>query len=243
MKQLVRSDIWTLFYLISFSLGMAGCVSKEKHTSIKNSSEPLFTLLSPDSTHISFNNQLTEGLNTNILMYEYFYNGGGVAIGDMNGDGLQDIYFTGNMTDNKLYLNRGKMKFDDITEQAGVAGRRGPSKTGVTIVDINGDNKPDIFVSYSGKVRGPRRVSQLFINEGNNANGIPHFTEQAERYGLADSSYSTQAFFFDYDRDGDLDVLMLNHNPDNLPVLDEASTAALLKTGNRSIGVRLYQND
>src|ERR1700730_2624415 len=235
MKPLVRSDISTLFYLISFSMCIGSCVNKEKDTSAKDSGEHLFTLLSPDSTHISFNNQLTEGLNTNILMYDYFYNGGGVGISDMNGDGLQDIYFTGNMTDNKLYLNRGNMKFEDVTDISGVAGRPGPWKTGVTIVDINGDNKPDIFVSYSGKVRGPSRISQLFINEGNNANGIPHFTEQAERYGLADSSYSTQAFFFDYDRDGDLDVLMLNHNPDNLPVLDEASTAALLKTGNRSI--------
>src|SRR4051812_2812988 len=86
----------------------------------------LFALLPSDSTHITFNNQLTEGLNTNVLLYEYFYNGGGVAVGDMNGDGLQDVYFTGNMTDNKLYLNRGHLQFEDITQQAGVAGRTRP---------------------------------------------------------------------------------------------------------------------
>ena len=140
---------------------------------------PLFTLLSPDSSHIQFSNVLTEGLNTNVLMYEYFYNGAGVAVGDLNNDGLQDIYFTGNMTDNKLYLNKGNLQFDDVTGIAGVAGRSGPWKTGVTIADVNGDNKPDIFVSYSGKVQGPKRISQLFINEGNDDKGVPRFSDQA----------------------------------------------------------------
>ena len=121
---------------------------------------PLFTLLSSDSTHINFNNILTEALNTNVLLYEYFYNGGGVAVSDINGDGLDDIYFTSNMSDNKLYLNKGNMQFEDITGIAGVANRKIPWRTGVTIADINGDAKPDIFVSYSGKVRGENRVSQ-----------------------------------------------------------------------------------
>ncbi|MBE7171118.1 MAG: VCBS repeat-containing protein [Williamsia sp.] len=175
-------------------------------------------------------------------MYEYFYNGGGVAIADLNGDGLQDIYFTANMGDNKLYLNRGGMRFEEVAASAGVQGRPGPWKTGVTIADVNGDGKPDIFLSYSGKVRGSSRISQLFINDGQAATGIPHFSEQAARYGLADSTYNTQAFFFDYDRDGDLDMFSLNHNPNNLPVLDEASTAALLKQRDPSIGVKLFKN-
>lgn len=204
---------------------------------------PLFTLLSPDSTHVTFNNTLTEALNTNVLMYEYFYNGGGVAVGDLNGDGLQDIYFTGNMSDCKLYLNKGNMQFEDITAIAGVENRKTPWRTGVTIADINGDSKPDIYVCYSGKVRGENRINQLFINAGNDAKGIPHFNEQAAQYGLADSSYSTQAFFFDYDKDGDLDMFSLNHNPDNLPVLDEASTADLLKKSDKVIGVRFYNNN
>jgi len=123
MKSLIRSDGVILFCLLSFLLCTGSCTNKEKKIASKDSDETLFTSLSPDSTHVNFNNQLTEGLNTNILMYEYFYNGGGVAIGDMNGDGLQDIYFTGNMTDNKLYLNKGHMKFEDITDSAGVAGR------------------------------------------------------------------------------------------------------------------------
>ncbi len=217
---------------------MAGCKNEQA-----SSSHPLFTLLTPEQTHVDFSNTLNEGLNTNVLMYEYFYNGGGVAVGDVNGDGLQDLYFTGNMTDNKLYLNKGQMQFQDITEAAGVSGRPGPWKTGITMVDINGDGRTDIYVCYSGKLHGPKRENQLFINDGNDAQGIPHFSEQAHQYGLADSSYSTQAYFFDYDRDGDLDMLLLNHNPNSLPVLDEAATAALLKKDDPSTGIRLYRND
>jgi len=204
---------------------------------------PLFVLLPADSTHIQFENRLTEGLNTNVLLYEYFYNGGGVAIADLNGDGLQDIYFSGNMTDNQLYLNKGHLQFEDITAAAGVAGRSGPWKTGVSIVDINGDGRPDIYLCYSGRVPGAKRVKQLFINEGNDTAGIPHFSEQAARYGLADSAYTTQAYFFDYDRDGDLDLLLLDHNPKNLPVLNEVSTAAILHTPSPNCGVRLFRND
>ena len=166
-----------------------------------------------------------------------------MAIGDINGDNLEDIFFTGNMSDNKLYLNKGNMQFDDITSSAGVMNRAAPWRTGVTIADVNGDGKRDIFVSYSGKVRGENRISQLFINQGNDANNIPHFNEEAQQYGLADSSYNTQAYFFDYDRDGDLDMLALNHNPNNLPVLDEPSTEALLKEQNKNIGIRLFKNN
>jgi hypothetical protein len=213
---------------------------------VKNKEVPstaLFTLLPPDSTGINFSNSLDEGLNTNVLMYEYFYNGGGVAIGDVNGDGLQDVYFSGNMTDNRLYLNKGKMRFDDITTQAAVAGRPGPWKTGVSMADVNGDGKPDIYVCYSGKLPGSKRIKQLFINEGNDQNGIPHFSEQAAKYGLADSSFTTQAVFFDYDRDGDLDMFLLNHSPVSLPVLDEARTAQVLSQKDPQSGIRLFRND
>ena len=170
-------------------------------------------MLPSSQTNITFNNTLTEGLNTNVLMYEYFYNGGGVAIGDVNGDGLQDIYFSGNMVDNKLYLNKGNMQFEDITNIAGVQGRPGPWKTGVTMADINGDDKPDLFLCYSGKINGQKRIPQLLINEGNDNNGIPHFKDETAQYGLNDSAYSNQAYFFDYDKDGDLDMLLINHNP------------------------------
>ncbi len=204
-------------------------------------SAPLFTLLSPQQTNIDFRNTLTEGLNTNILMYEYFYNGGGVATGDLNGDGLIDIYFSSNMGKNKFYLNQGNMKFQDITTSAGAEGREGPWKTGVTLADINGDNKLDLYLSYSGMLREEKRINQLFINDGNDAHGVPHFSEKTREYGLAHPSYSNQAYFFDYDRDGDLDALLLNHNPKSLPILNELSTAEFLKKEEPSIGVRLLQ--
>ncbi len=179
----------------------------------------------------------------NVLMYEYFYNGGGVAAGDVNGDGLTDIYFSGNAVDNKLYLNKGNLQFEDITDHADVTGRPGPWKTGVTMADVNGDGLLDIYVCYSGKVRAENRVNQLFINQGNDKKGIPSFREEAGEYGLADSSFSTQAYFFDYDRDGDLDMLLLNHNPNSLPVLDSASTADELKQTDPYVGIKLYQNN
>lgn len=219
------------------------CREHAASTDAVNTAPPLFTLLSPEQTHVDFSNTLTEGLNTNILLYEYFYNGAGVAAGDMNGDGLTDLYFTGNMTNNVLYLNKGNLQFEDITAGAGVAGRPGPWKTGVTTADVNGDGKLDIYVCYSGKVRSEHRRNELFINEGNDAQGNPRFSEQALQYGLADTAYSTQGYFFDYDRDGDLDMLLLNHNPDNLPVLDEVRTAAILQQENAAYGVRLYRND
>ena len=206
-------------------VSIAGC-SNEK---TGNSQQSLFSLLSSSVTGVHFSNTLTEGLNTNVLMYEYFYNGGGVATGDVNGDGLQDIYFTGNMVDNKLYVNKGNMQFEDVTNRAGVQGRPGPWKTGVTMVDINGDNKLDLFLCYSGKLNGRKRIPQLFINKGNDNNGIPLFKDEANEYGITDSAFITQAYFFDYDRDGDLDMFLLNHNPKALPILDEASTADLLK--------------
>ena len=174
-------------------------------------------------------------------MYEYFYNGGGVATGDFNGDDLIDIYFTANMSDNMLYLNKGGLTFQDVTLTSGAQGRPGPWKTGVTVVDINGDNKLDIYVSYSGALPEPKRANQLFVNQGNDPNNIPIFKEAAAAYGLASRAFSNQAYFFDYDRDGDLDVLLLNHNPKSLPVLNEVSTAEFLKQDDPLKGLRLYR--
>lgn len=202
----------------------------------------LFSLLPPSQTHVTFQNKLTEGLNTNVLMYEYFYNGGGVAIGDVNGDGLDDIYFSGNMIANKLYLNKGDMTFEDITTSSGTAGRNGPWKTGVTMADVNGDGKLDIYVCYSGNLRPEKRKNELYINQGNDQNGIPKFSEEASTYGLASTSTSTQGIFFDYDQDGDLDMFLLNHNHKSLPILDEASTAAILKEKDPA-GSQLFRND
>jgi hypothetical protein len=223
-------------------LFLIGCKNQSSVKDNGSSPPPLFKLLTSATTQVDFSNNLTEGANTNVLLYEYFYNGGGVAVGDLNGDGLQDIYFVGNMTPNKLYLNKGHLQFQDITT-AETAGRPGPWKTGVTMADVNGDGKLDIYLCYSGSLPAAKRANQLFINEGNDSNGVPHFSEQAEQFGLADSSYSTQAYFFDFDHDGDLDLLLLNHNPNSLPVLDDSVTASILRQPDPLTGVRLFRND
>lgn len=209
----------------------------------KNDGNTLFQLVSPDITHVAFSNTLKEDEENNVLAYEYFYNGGGVAVGDVNNDGLQDIYFTGNMTDNKLYLNKGGLRFEDVTDKAVLAGRRDGWKTGVTMADVNGDGKLDIYVCYSGKGDGRKRMNQLFINQGNNEDGVPVFADQAAQYGLADSSYSTQAYFFDYDKDGDLDMLLLNHDIQFRTNLDQSIINILLRTNDHVSVVKLFRND
>lgn len=220
----------------------ASCSPSTEEAQKGNDIPPLFTLLPAAHTGVHFTNQLTEGLNTNVLMYEYFYNGGGVAVGDLNGDGLDDIYFTANMTSNKLYLNKGNMVFEDITALAGVAGREGPWKTGVTMADVNGDGLLDIYVCYSGNLRPENRKNELYINLGSDENGIPRFEEQAEAFGIASTATSTQASFFDYDNDGDLDLFLLNHNPQSLPILDDARTAELMRLPDPA-GPQLFRND
>jgi enediyne biosynthesis protein E4 len=205
--------------------------------------ETLFRLLSAQETGISFRNTLTESPYANILMYQYFYNGGGVAVGDLNNDGLPDLYFSGNMTDNHLYLNKGNLQFEDITRVAGVVGRPNTWQTGVSMADVNGDGLLDIYLCYSGNMPGEARVNQLFINQGPDEEGKPRFREQAQEYGLADSSYSTQAVFFDYDRDGDLDMFLLNHNPALFRSLDDVSIRQILQKPAPDIRVKLFRND
>ncbi len=203
----------------------------------------LFTLLPPEQTDIDFQNTLTENLNANVLMYEYLYNGGGVATGDFNGDGKIDIYFTSNMGDNKFYINLGNMKFQDVTALSNVSGRTGPWKTGITAVDVNGDDKLDLYLCYSGALPPEKRRNQLFINTGNDEKNFPVFEEKSAEYGLDTPAYSNQGYFFDYDHDGDLDMLLLNHNPKSLPVLNEASTKKFLQQDSPLEGLRLYRQD
>ncbi|PSR55464.1 RNA-binding protein [Adhaeribacter arboris] len=173
--------------------------------------DTLFEELPATYTNITFVNKVEVTPEMNIFSYRNFYNGGGVAIGDVNNDNLPDIYFSANTAKNQLYLNKGNLQFQDITTQAGVASKQAWS-TGVTMADVNGDNLLDIYVCNAGDVTGDNRKNELFINNGNNAQGIPVFTEKAAEYGLDDEGYSTHAAFFDYDRDGDLDVYLLNNS-------------------------------
>ncbi|WP_234735676.1 VCBS repeat-containing protein [Tellurirhabdus bombi] len=175
------------------------------------SDEQLFEKLSADETHLNFTNQVTDDKDFNIFNYRNFYNGGGVAIGDINQDGLSDVFLIANMGENKLYLNKGNLQFEDVTDKAGVAGKRAWS-TGATFADINGDGRLDLYVCNSGIRPGDDRANELYINTGNDANGNPIFTEKGQVAGLDDRGFSTHAAFFDYDRDGDLDMYLLNNS-------------------------------
>ena len=195
---------------------------------------PLFESLSPSKTGVHFKNILEETPQSNVLTYEYFYNGGGVAVGDINNDGLEDIYFTGNMKPNALYLNEGSFRFREIAESAGVNCNTG-WKTGVTMADVNHDGLADFYVCYSGKGDPEKRRNKLFIN-----NGDLTFTDQAASYGLDDPGHSTHASFFDFDKDGDLDMYLLNHN---VVVIQEFEFAKAKKARHPYAGDKLFRND
>ncbi|MFT4738940.1 MAG: hypothetical protein ACI8QD_000449 [Cyclobacteriaceae bacterium] len=166
----------------------------------------LFSLLDPQETGLIFSNDLLYDADFNVYTYRNYYNGGGVSIGDINGDNLPDIYLTSNLSKNRLFLNKGSLSFEDITESANVAGQMSWS-TGVTMADINADGLLDIYVCNSGDIAGGKKLNELFINQGDLS-----FKEEAVSYGLADQGYSTHASFFDYDKDGDLDVYLLNNS-------------------------------
>ncbi|PHN03868.1 hypothetical protein CRP01_25180 [Flavilitoribacter nigricans DSM 23189 = NBRC 102662] len=188
------------FMIVGISMLIGSCGQSED-TPVSQ-----FTRLSPEESGFTFENRLTFRNDFNVYTYRNFYNGGGVGIGDVNNDGFVDVYMTANMEPNHLYLNKGDLTFEDVTEQAGVAGSRSWS-TGVSMVDINGDGWLDIYVCNSGDVGGDNKQNELFINQKDGS-----FREEAEKYGLADRGYSTHAAFFDFDKDGDLDVYLLNNS-------------------------------
>lgn len=185
--------------------------------------DALFTTLDSTQSGLNFVNRVAGDNDFNVLSYRNFFNGAGVAITDLNGDGKPDLYFTANQGPNRLYLNQGDWQFTEVTDAGGAAGTMFWS-TGVTAVDVNADGKQDLYVCNSGEIDGSRRTNELFINLGNDEAGRPRFAERAAEYGLDDPGFGTQAAWFDYDGDGDLDVYLLNNSyldPDRIAVNDK----------------------
>ncbi|MBP2284062.1 hypothetical protein H4V97_002380 [Flavobacterium sp. CG_23.5] len=211
--------------IVLVSLLIVGCSKKQDH---------LFEKLSPEKSSITFNNQLDPSKNISILDYLYYYNGGGVALGDINNDGLVDVYFTSNQGKNKLYLNKGDDKFEDITSKSGVEGQS-DWNAGTVMADVNGDGFLDIYVCAVVGINGFEGHNELFINNKDNT-----FTESAAHYGLDLDNYSSSAAFFDFDGDGDLDMYLLNH-----AVHSESSfgNAEIRNKRNYECGDKLFRND
>jgi len=210
MRLLSKHSLSVPSILLLTALLLATCNKPEEGAYIPPEN-PLFETLSAQSTGVGFINEVEDGEEFNVLSYRNFYNGGGVAIGDVNGDGMDDLYFTANQGPNRLYLNQGDLKFKELAEAGGAAGAMTWS-TGATIVDVNNDGRMDIYVCNSGDPGGGNRSNELFINTGIDEEGQPGFTNQADQFGLADKGFSTQAAWFDYDKDGDLDVYLLNNS-------------------------------
>ncbi|HVU97957.1 MAG TPA: FG-GAP-like repeat-containing protein [Puia sp.] len=210
-------------------------------SAVRMHAQPLFTRMSEKQTGISFLNKIEEDDSLNVMRYEYLYNGAGVGIADLNNDGLDDIFFSSNTGPCKLYLNKGNLKFEDVTRQAHVSGN-GAWCTGVSMADVNGDGWMDIYVCHSGKYDDSTKLcNELYICQGIK-DGIPVYKEMAKEYGLdAPGTQSTQAVFFDYDKDGDLDMFLLNHsNHTYNPYLNTRKTRA---TPDMHFGNRLFRQD
>ncbi len=215
------------FLLISVLL-LAGC----------NSSGHRFELLDSEKTGLSFINEIKESDSVNILIHNYIYNGAGVGVGDFNNDGLEDLFFAGNLVENRLFVNQGRLKFSDVSPQAGIEAK-GQWCSGVNVFDINMDGLLDIYVTATYHKESEKRENLLFINQGIK-DGIPFFENQADQYGLADDNYTTHSLSFDYDKDGDLDLYLINNK------LDIAKTSILntkYRRGNTPSNDRLYRND
>ena len=219
-------------------LSFGACSGEQRAAPPPSRDERLFTLLPSSHTGIHFANRLTETRESNVFTYRNFYNGGGVAVGDLTGDGLPEIVLTSNQDGPHLYLNLGQFHFSDITKDAGVS-EVGRWTTGVTLADVNRDGRLDIYVCHAGLKSGGARANTLYINQGLR-NGVPFFREMAAAYGIADTGYSTQAAFLDYDGDADLDLFLIRNSP--------RAVASLAVRNMRTVrdplgGHELYRND
>lgn len=221
--------IITLFFLLHGGLLSYG-----------QSGKTLFDLVSPERSGIRFTNSIIESDSLHVFNYEYLYNGHGIGIADFNKDGLDDVFVSGNVVANKLFLNKGYLSFEDVTSKAGIEGN-GHWRTGVNVADVNGDSWPDIYICHSGPVQGVALSNELYIHQGLK-NGIPVFREMAAEVGLdAPGSMSTQSAFFDFDRDGDLDLFLVNHS--NHTFNPYLNTSKIRATPDMRFGNRLFRND
>ncbi|MEM9324912.1 MAG: VCBS repeat-containing protein [Bacteroidota bacterium] len=224
-QRMTLVTLFALLFLVKTTSSTAQCAEKE----------PIFELLSPKKTGVTFANNLNETGPMNFLSTTFFYNGGGVAVGDLNNDGLPEIFLSANQKDSRLYLNRGKLKFEDVTKVANIIDDEGQWATGVNMADVNADGWLDIYVCYTSVDDPETRTNRLYINQQDMT-----FREEAAAYGLDDTSYSTHSAFFDYDLDGDLDVYLLNYNADHIPV---SRWEHVKKTRDPYAGDKLYRND
>jgi hypothetical protein len=229
-----RFHLYIYGLMLMVAMGSA-CNSKKESTE-----PPVFEVLDNSKTGLDFNNHLTPTQEFNMFKYMYFYNGGGVGAGDFNNDGLTDLFFTGNQGDNKLYLNEGNLHFKDITAAANIP-QDSAWSTGVSVVDINNDGLLDIYICRVGKYEILKGHNLLLVCTGIDKNGIPHYEDRSHAYALDFSGFSTQATFFDYDLDGDLDMFLLNHSVHQNGTFAERKN--FLGTYSELSGDRMYRND
>ena len=228
-----KRDRHFLYLLVYAYLLCTGCKPKP-------AMQPLFEAKDAKSTGLDFNNKLTPTQQFNVLKYMYYYNGAGIGAGDFNNDGKIDLFFAANQGDDKLYLNEGKLHFKDVTKEARIP-QDGGWSTGISVVDINNDGLLDIYICRVGNHETLHSRNQLLICKGIDSNGVPYYEDEAKEYGLDFSGFSTQAVFFDYDGDGDLDMYLLNHS-----IHENGTIGARSMLLNKQVpvsGDRLYRND
>ena len=223
--------------LLGGLLVVNACNTKETNSL---SGKPMFELLESRQTGLDFSNRLTPTDSFNVFKYMYFYNGAGAAAADFNNDGKIDLFFASNQGQNKIYLNQGGLQFKDVTKEAGIPVNGGWS-TGVSVVDINNDGLPDIYICKVGNFESLHGKNQLLVCKGINKNGVPFYEDQAHLYGLDFSGFSSQAAFFDYDGDGDLDLFLVNHSVHQNG--NFAPRKNFLGTYSELSGDRIFRND